>query len=76
MQSTIMVAKSKMEYPPVQVGKARGLTIGPNDTPAVPRPPPQPPPTQATWMTRPQVKWAPSPHVRTTQKFEYYIPLD
>jgi hypothetical protein len=27
-------------------------------------------------MTCPQVEWAPSPHVRTTQKVEYYIPMD
>jgi hypothetical protein len=27
-------------------------------------------------MTHPQVEWASSPHVRTTQKVEYYIPLD
>jgi hypothetical protein len=32
MQSTIIVAKTEMEYPLVQVGKARGLTIGPGDT--------------------------------------------
>jgi hypothetical protein len=43
-----MVAKTKMEYPPVQVGKASLLTIGPEDTPAVPCPLPQPPPPQAT----------------------------
>jgi hypothetical protein len=76
MHSTIMVAKTKMEYPPVQVVEARGLTIGPEDTPAVPRLPPQPPPPQATWISHPQVEWAPSPHVWTTQKVEYYIPLD
>jgi hypothetical protein len=65
-----------MEYPPVQVGKASGIKIGPDDTPAVPCPPPQPPSPQATWMTHPQVKWAPSPHVWTTQKVEYYIPIN
>jgi hypothetical protein len=65
-----------MEDPPVQDGEARGLTIGPDNTPAVPCPPPQPPSPQATRMTRQQVKWAPSPHVQTTQKVEYYIPLD
>jgi hypothetical protein len=76
MQSTIMVAKSKIEYPPVQVGKASGIKIGPDDTPAVPHPPPQLPPPQATRMTHPQVEWAPSPHVQTTQKVEYYILMD
>jgi hypothetical protein len=40
MQSTIMVAKSEMEYPPVQVGEASGIKIGPDNTLAVPRPPP------------------------------------
>ncbi len=76
MQSTIIVAKSTMEYPPVQVGKASGIKIGPDDTPAVPRLPPQPPPPQATRMMRPQVTWAPNLHVRTTQKVENYIPMD
>jgi hypothetical protein len=76
MHSTIIVAKTEMEDPPVQVGKARGLTIWTDDTPAVPCPHPQPPPPQATWMTRPRVEWAPSPHVRTTQKVEYNILLE
>jgi hypothetical protein len=75
MQSTIIVAKTKMEYPPIQVGKARGLTIRLDDSTAVPCPPPQTPPSQTTWMTRPQVEWALSPHVWSTQKIEYYIIL-
>ncbi len=66
MQSTIMVSKFKMEYPPVKVGKASGIKIGQDNTPDVPRPPPQPPPPWATWMTCPQVEWAPSPHVPPT----------
>ncbi len=45
MHPTIMGAKTKMKNPPVQVGKARGLKIGPEDTPAVPCPPSHPPPT-------------------------------
>ncbi len=76
MQPMIIVVKTKMEDSLVQVGKARGLTIVPDDTPAVPHPPSQPPPPQVTRMTHPQVEWAPSSHVRTTQTVEYYIFLD
>jgi hypothetical protein len=65
-----------MEDPPVQFGEASRLTIGPDNTPTVPRPPPQPPPPKATFMTCLQVEWTLSPHVWTTQKVEYYILLD
>jgi hypothetical protein len=76
MQFTIMVMKFEMEYPPVKVGKASGIKIGPDNIPAELCPPPQLPLPQATRMTRPQVEWALSHHVQTTQKVEYYILMD
>jgi hypothetical protein len=43
---TTFVVKAETDDPTTQLGGASGLTIRPDNTPAVPCPPPQPPPHQ------------------------------